>query len=124
VRQARGELAAGVVDAVNVRYAETARELVDTVRKTESSLKRMKSRQNQGATGGAGYLCCSAACLLGLLDEMACWSSLARPSATGGSSRLGFPARASTISTFAAHRNRIALATEILAAVGGPPGER
>eukprot|EP00200_Dunaliella_tertiolecta_P002070 CAMPEP_0202343412 /NCGR_PEP_ID=MMETSP1126-20121109/3543_1 /ASSEMBLY_ACC=CAM_ASM_000457 /TAXON_ID=3047 /ORGANISM="Dunaliella tertiolecta, Strain CCMP1320" /LENGTH=1109 /DNA_ID=CAMNT_0048934475 /DNA_START=46 /DNA_END=3376 /DNA_ORIENTATION=- len=47
-------LAAAVVDAVTVRYKELAVELLTTVRKTESSLKRLKKARPGETEGGEG----------------------------------------------------------------------
>jgi len=50
---ARAALAAAAADAVNARYEEAAREMVEAVRKTETSLRRLK-KKGGGKEGGAG----------------------------------------------------------------------
>ncbi|GBF98792.1 hypothetical protein Rsub_11374 [Raphidocelis subcapitata] len=47
-------LAAAVFDSVNARYRQLAEELLSGVRKTESSLKRLKKGRPGGADGGGG----------------------------------------------------------------------
>lgn len=46
---------------LQTRYCDLARDLVTTVRKTESSLKRLKDRRAGAAAGGAGAPAASAA---------------------------------------------------------------
>jgi hypothetical protein len=51
--EARDRVASAVAALVTQRYEELARELVTTVRKTESSLKRLKDRRGAGGAPGA-----------------------------------------------------------------------
>lgn len=44
-QETRQELVDGVVQKVTVKYQEMAEELITTVRKTESSLQKLRSRR-------------------------------------------------------------------------------
>jgi hypothetical protein len=52
--EARDRLAAAVVAGVSAQYSQLAEDTLSTVRKTESSLKRLKSRK-EGVEAGGGW---------------------------------------------------------------------
>lgn len=52
--EARADLTKAVVAGISARYQQLAEDTLDTVRKTESSLKRLKTRQKAGATEAEG----------------------------------------------------------------------
>ncbi|CAL8471248.1 g10790 [Coccomyxa elongata] len=55
--EARSEIAEGVIAGVTQRFATQARDLLESLRKTESSLKRLKkSRAGEAASDGPGAL--------------------------------------------------------------------
>lgn len=53
-KEARAALVEAVAASVTAKYEDMARELVSTVKKTESSLKRLKDRRGGAAGGAAG----------------------------------------------------------------------
>ena len=53
-KESRQEIVGQVVESVCDKYAEMARELVSTVKKTEASLNRLKDRQGKTSSAGVG----------------------------------------------------------------------